>query len=192
MTALLARILHPVSTATIRDPERQVGSTGPRKVGKTRRRRLLAVLAVPPLVAVFSLLSTGIASAADQYWNGPDLPYGPYVVHTQAHASVSCNAYLHQLQVSATAYPLDGVATSEQVYLYVWQNNGWQRYPPGGTVYNQTLSGTMTYPPGIYDVIVQFGWRPSDGNWRYTNAEVTSYTEWRSGYVDSFPRYCYL
>jgi hypothetical protein len=191
MTALLARILRPVSTVTSRDPERQVGPEGPRKAGNTRRRRLLAVLAVPSLVAVLSLLSTGIANAADQYWNGPDLPYGPYVVHTQAHADVRCNAYLHQLEVSATAYPLDGVTTSEQVYLYVWQNNGWH-YSTSGTWYNQTLSFTMTYPPGMYDVIVQFGWRTSDGNWHYSNGEVTSYTEWRSGYVDSFPRYCYL
>jgi hypothetical protein len=192
MTTLLAKILHPASTATSPDLDGETDIARPRKAGKPRRRRLLAVLAVPPLVTVLSLLSTGVANAADQYWNGPVFPYGPNVVYTQAHADVYCNAFLHQLEVYATANPaIQGETTSEQVYLFVLRNNTWVRYPPGGTVYNQTLHFTTTYPPGTYDIIIRFGWYASDG-WHYQDGEVTQYTEWHSGAVDTLPRYCYL
>jgi hypothetical protein len=158
-----------------------------------RRRRLLAALAVPPLVTMLSLLSTGIANAQPVYFNGPDVSYGPYVVHTTATADVSCTAYLHQLDVTAWAAPADqGETISEQAYLYVWRNGAWALYGTGGTATNRTLVFSATYPPGTYLVIVRFGWYTTAG-WKYADGTVNQYTQWwRPRTVNDVTQYCSL
>jgi hypothetical protein len=193
MTTLLAKILHPASAAASCGPEGEPRAPGPLKANKPRRLRMLAALTVPPAAIMLSLLSTGIANAEPVYFNGPDLSYGgPYVVHTQATADITCYAYTHQLHVYASAPSAQGEATSEQAFLYVARNGVWVLYGTGGRVQNQALSFTATYPPGAYLVIIRFGWSTTAG-WKYVDGTVNRYTQWwRPGTVNDVTQYCSL
>lgn len=69
MNTLLAKILRPASTATGRDPDGRTGTPRARKAGRPGRRPMLAVLAMPPLAAVLSLLRTGAANGGTVIMN---------------------------------------------------------------------------------------------------------------------------
>ena len=102
MTTLLAKILHPASSATRRDPQAPIRAPRIRKAGRFPRRRMLAMLLLPPAVTVLSLLGTGIANATPVTGNGPLLSVGGGLVsQSQWNADITCNALNHTLSVYA-------------------------------------------------------------------------------------------
>jgi serine protease len=79
MDQLLAKVLHP--TVTGRNPEERTSAPRVRKVGKSRRR-MLAMLMMPPLVTVLSLAGTGAVEASSLHGaNGPAAPSGSGTVN---------------------------------------------------------------------------------------------------------------
>ena len=184
MTTLLAKILHPASTSTSRDPEGEAGATGSRKAGKPQRRRLLAALAMPPVIATLALLGAGAASANDDALVSDQVTFdvGGLTYTGGWSADIACNSQQHSVTFSANITPAwDYEPVYIRFWLYSGQTGQWYHaeYSTSSATqhYGFQLNYTRSEPPGRYAVDVEYGWYVQ-GIWRTTTKPIMIYQQY--------------
>jgi hypothetical protein len=201
MSTLLAKILHPVSTATGRDPDGRTGAPRIWKAGKPRRR-MLAVLVMPPVVTALSLLGASAASASDlpsYTGNGPTVSSGGISYTGHWSASVSCDAAGRTMTITASNAPAwEGENVYLQEWLYSYQTRQWSHvtYEQDGSHVNPGLQltlGPTSEPAGWYTVEMVYGWLTPTG-WQTVPVVIKIYQQYGAAWQTNgslSDNYCY-
>lgn len=202
MNTLLAKILRPTSTATGRDPKGRTGTPRSRKAGRTGRRRMLALLAMPPLVTVLSLLGTGAAHASDEALVsgfGPTFSVGGFKYTTNWSADIACDATSGTMSVTVGIDPaVDGQSVYIQEWLYSYQTRQWSHvtYEQDGSHVRPGFQLTLgaSLPAGWYKVHMMYGWYATTG-WQAVPVDINVYQQygnWLTASGAISDTYCYV